>query len=79
MEVTQSGRGKARGCLHDAGMTFIPVRVHSGSLLCLCIRLHDTSATSHSSMSNTGISTDSCTDRVSRTGAKTYTGLLYHV
>ena len=31
-----------RGCLHDIGATFIPARVHSGSLLWLCIRLHDT-------------------------------------
>ena len=31
-----------RGCLHDFGATFIPARVHSGSLLWLCIRLHDT-------------------------------------
>ena len=28
--------------LHDTGSTFIPVRVHSGSLLWFCIRLHDT-------------------------------------
>ena len=31
-----------RGCLHDTGMTFIPVRVHPGSHLWLCICLHDT-------------------------------------
>ena len=29
---------------HDNGATFIPARVHSGSLLWLCIRLHDTKA-----------------------------------
>ena len=35
-----------RAYLHDTGATFIPVRVHSSSLLWLCIRLHDTSTKS---------------------------------
>ena len=45
-----------RGCLHDTSATFILVRVHSGSLLCLCIHLHDTSTTSHTGASHTGSS-----------------------
>ena len=36
-----------RGCLHDIGATFIPARVHSDSLLWLCIRLHDTNTKCH--------------------------------
>ena len=36
-----------RGCLHDIGATFIPARVHSGSLLWVCIRLHDTNTKCH--------------------------------
>ena len=45
-----------RGCLHDTGATFIPARVHSGSLLWLCIRLHDTKAKCHAGASHTGAS-----------------------
>ena len=45
-----------RGCLHDTGATFIPVRVHSGSLFWLCIRLHDTTTKSHTGTSHTGAS-----------------------
>ena len=45
-----------RGCLHDTGATFVSVRVHSGSLLWLCIRLHDTSTKSHTRASHTGAS-----------------------
>ena len=45
-----------RGCLHETGATFIPVRVHSGSLLWLYIRLHDTSTKSHTGASHTGAS-----------------------
>ena len=45
-----------RGCLHDTGATFIPVRVHSGSLLWFCIRLHDTSTKSRTGASHTGAS-----------------------
>ena len=44
------------GCLHDTGATFIPARVHSGSLLWLCIRLHDTKAKCHAGASHTGAS-----------------------
>ena len=43
-------------CLHDTGATFIPARVHSGSLLWLCIRLHDTKAKCHAGASHTGAS-----------------------
>ena len=43
-----------RGCLHDIGATFIPARVHSGSLLWLCIRLHDTNTKFHAGASHTG-------------------------
>ena len=42
-----------RGCLHDIGATFIPARVHSGSLLWLCIRLHDTNTKCHAGASHT--------------------------
>ena len=45
-----------RGCLHDVGATFIPARVHSGSLLWLCIRLHDTNTKCHAGASHTGAS-----------------------
>ena len=45
-----------RGCLHDIGTTFIPARVHSGSLLWLCIRLHDTNTKCHAGASHTGAS-----------------------
>ena len=45
-----------RGCLHDIGATFIPARVHSGSLLWLCIRLHDTNTKCHAGASHTGAS-----------------------
>ena len=45
-----------RGCLHDIGATFIPARVHSGSLLWLCIRLHDTNTKCHACASHTGAS-----------------------
>ena len=41
-----------RGCLHDTGATFIPARVHSGSLLWLCIRLHDAQAKCHAGASS---------------------------
>ena len=47
---------RLRGCLHDTGATFIPVRIHSGSLLWLCIRLHDTKAKCHAGASHTGAS-----------------------
>ena len=40
----------------DTGATFIPVRVHSSSLLWLCIRLHDTSTKSHTRASHTSAS-----------------------
>ena len=45
-----------RGCLHDIGATFIRSRVHSGSLLWLCIRLHDTNTKCHAGTSHTGAS-----------------------
>ena len=45
-----------RGCLHNTGVTFIPARVHSGSLLWLCLRLHDTKAKCHAGASHTGTS-----------------------
>ena len=45
-----------RGCLHDIGTTFIPARVHSGSLLWLCIRLHDTNTKCHAGANHTGAS-----------------------
>ena len=41
-----------RGCLHDTGATFIPARVHSGSLLWLCICLHNTKAKCHAGASS---------------------------
>ena len=41
-----------RGFIHVTGMTYIPVRVHSGSLLLLCICLHDTSTKSHTRTSH---------------------------
>ena len=45
-----------RGCLHDIGATFIPARVHSGSLLSLSILLHDTNTKCHAGASHTGAS-----------------------
>ena len=45
-----------KGCLHASGATFIPVRVHSGFLLWLCICLHATSTESHNGVSQTGAS-----------------------
>ena len=39
------------GCLHDTGVTFVPARVHPGSLLWLCIRLHDTTRICHTGTS----------------------------
>ena len=51
-----SRRNDIRGCLHDIGATFIPARVHSGSLLWLCIRLHDTNTKFHAGASHTGAS-----------------------
>ena len=47
---------KQKGCLHDIGATFIPARAHSGSLLWLCIRLHDTNTKCHAGASHTGAS-----------------------
>ena len=47
---------RVRGCLHDIGATFIPARVHSGSLLWLCIRLHDNNTKCHAGASHTGAS-----------------------
>ena len=47
---------KLKAWLHDTGATFIPARVHSGSLLWLCIRLHDTNTKCHSGASHTGAS-----------------------
>ena len=44
------------GCLHDIGVTFNQARVHSGSLLWLCIRLHDTNTKCHAGASHTGAS-----------------------
>ena len=44
---------RVRGCLHDTGTSFIiPVRVHPGSHLQLCIRLHDTSTKCHTGTSS---------------------------
>ena len=51
-----SYKATLRGCLHDIGATFIPARVHSGSLLWLCIRLHDTNTKCHAGASHTGAS-----------------------
>ena len=48
--------GKLRWCLHDTEATFIPGRVHPGSLLWLCIRLHDTTTKCHAGASHTGAS-----------------------
>ena len=48
------GVGAGGGGLYDTGATFIPVRVYSGSLLWLRIRLHDTSTRSHNGASHTG-------------------------
>ena len=45
-----------RWCLHDTGATFIPARVHTSSLLWLCIRLHDTTTKCHAGASHTGAS-----------------------
>ena len=45
-----------RGCLHDIRATFILARVHSGSLLWLCIHLHDTNTKCHAGASHTGAS-----------------------
>ena len=45
-----------KGCLHAPGATFIPVRVHSGFLLWLCICSHATSTESHNGVSQTGAS-----------------------
>ena len=47
---------RVKGCLHDTGANFLPVRVHSGSLLRLCICLHDTSTKSHTRASHAGAS-----------------------
>ena len=44
------------GCLHDTGATSILARAHSGSLLWLCIRLHDTKGKCHAGASHTGAS-----------------------
>ena len=48
----QVANRQLRGCLHDIGATFILVRVHSGSLLWLCIRLHDTNTKCHTGASS---------------------------
>ena len=45
-----------RGCLHDAGATFAPVRVHSDSISWLCICLHDTITKCHAGASHPGVS-----------------------
>ena len=55
-EVCFVCRCKVRGCLHDLGAIFIPARVHSGSLLWLCIRLHDTNTKCHAGASHSGAS-----------------------
>ena len=47
---------RVRGCLHDIGATFIPARVHSSSLLWLCIHLHDNNTKCHAGASHTGAS-----------------------
>ena len=47
---------KLKGYLHAPSATFIPVRVHSGFLLWLCICLHDTSTETHNGVSQTGAS-----------------------
>ena len=47
---------RQRWCLHDTGATFIPARVHPGSLLWLCIRLYDTATKCHAGASRTGAS-----------------------
>ena len=52
----QVGHLSLRGCLHDIGATFNPARVHSGSLLWLCIRLHDTNTKCHAGASHIGAS-----------------------
>ena len=50
--LTSAMKNQVRGCLHDTAC-FIPVRVHSSSLLWFCIRLHDTSTKSHNGTSHT--------------------------
>ena len=45
-----------RGCLHDTGATFVPERVHSGSLSWLCICLHETTTKCHAGSSHPGVS-----------------------
>ena len=55
----QSGRRPSfilalRRCLQDTWATFIPARVHTGSLLWLCIRLRNTKAKCHAGTSHTG-------------------------
>lgn len=45
-----------RGCLRDTEATFIPAQVHPGSLLWLCICLHDNTRELHTGMSRTGVS-----------------------
>ena len=45
-----------RGCLHDNGTTFAPEWVHSGSLSCLYICLHDTTTKCHAGASHPGVS-----------------------
>ena len=42
VKITRQWKSTLRGCLHDTGATFVPERVHSGSLSWLYICLHDT-------------------------------------
>ena len=42
--------------LHDIGVTFAPVRIHSGSLSSVYICLHDTTTKFHASASHPGVS-----------------------
>ena len=58
VRIHRPARGSSdfRRCLHDVGATFIPAQVHSGSLLWLCIRLHDTNTKCHAGASHTGAS-----------------------
>ena len=76
--LTSSMKNQVRGCLHDTGASFIPVRVHSSSLLWFCIRLHDTSTKSHNGTSHTGASSSPVTvlERDFHSGTKTHSDVM---
>ena len=66
------------GCLHDTGATFVPERVHSGSLSWVYICLHDSNTKFYAGASHPGVSSPqfSYRGREFHSGTKSRNGIM---